>query len=59
MRRDALFGGFSIKLVAGNMSVSEGASRFEMVVRSAFLDLFYFFDFLELMDEVEVLVWWR
>ena len=57
--RGCFLGRFSLKLVAGNMSVAEGACLFGMVIWSGFLDHFDFFDFLELMEEVEVLVWWR
>ena len=55
MNGDALLCRFNLKLMAGDMSVSEGACRFRTVMRSGFLDLFNFFNFLELMDEVEVL----
>ena len=49
-------GRFSLKLVAENMSVAEGAFLLGLVMWSGYLDLFDFFDFLELMVEVEVLV---
>ena len=47
---------FSLMSVAENMLVAVGACLFGMVIRKGF---FYFFDFLELMEEVRVLVWWR
>ena len=43
-------GRFSLKFVAGNMLVAEGACLFGMVMRSGFLYFFYFFDFLELLE---------
>ena len=51
-------GRFSSKSLTGKMSLTEGACLFGMVMQSGFLEFFYFFDFLELM-EVEVLMWWR
>ena len=49
-------GRFSLMSMAGNMLVAVGACLFGMVTRKGFFD---FFDFLELMEEVRVLVWWR
>ena len=51
-------GHFSLKSVAGNMSMAEGACLFGMMIQSGILDFFDFFNFLELMQKV-VLVWWR
>ena len=51
-------GHFSLKSVAGNMSMAKGACLFGMMIRSGMLDFFDFFNFLELMQKV-VLVWWR
>ena len=52
-------GPFSLKLVEENMLVAEGASLFGMVIRLGVLDLFDFFDFLLLMEEMKTLVWCR
>ena len=41
------------------MLVAVGVCLFEMVIQWRFLDFLDLFDFLELMQEVEVLVWWR
>ena len=51
-------GRFSLMLVAGKMLVALGVSLWngDSVGIFGFLD---FFDFLELMEEVVVLVWWR
>ena len=49
-------GHFSLKSVAGNMSMAKGACLFGMMIRSGMLDFFDFFNFLELMQKV-VLVW--
>ena len=51
-------GHFSLKSVAGNMSMAKGACLFGMMIWSGMLDFFDFFNFLELMQKV-VLVWWR
>ena len=51
-------GHFSLKSVAGNMSMAKGACLFGMMIPSGMLDFFDFFNFLELMQKV-VLVWWR
>ena len=53
-----LLGHFSLKSVAGNMSMAKGACLFGMMIQSGMLDFFDFFNFLELMQKV-VLVWWR
>ena len=45
--------------VAGNMLVAIGAYLFGIVIQWGFLNFFDFFDFLGLMEEVWVLVWWR
>ena len=57
--RGCFLGRFILKSVAGNMSVAEVSFLLGMMIWSEYLDLFDFFDFLELMVEVEVLVWWR
>ena len=57
--RRCFLGRFSLKSVEGNMLVAEGACLFRMVIRLGVLDLFEFFDFLQLMEEMETLVWWR
>ena len=41
------------------MLVAVGVRLFEMVIHWRFLNFLDLFDFLELMQEVEVLVWWR
>ena len=41
------------------MLVAVGVCLFEMVIHWRFLNFLDLFDFLELMQEVEVLVWWR
>ena len=46
-------------LVAGNMLVAVGVCLFEMVIQWRFLNFLDLCDFLELMQEVKVLVWWR
>ena len=56
--REDFFGLFGLMLVVGNMLMAEGMCFFGMVIRWGFLDFFYFYNFLELM-EVGVLVWWR
>ena len=55
-RRDFL-GHFSLLVVVGSILVVEGACLVGIVIRWRFLEIFYFFDFLELMKEVGVLVW--
>ena len=50
---------FSLMSVAGNMLVAAVVCLFRMVIQWRFLDFLYFFDLLEFMQEVWVLVWWR
>ena len=50
-------GRFSLLVVVGSILVVEGACLVGIVIRRRFLEIFYFFDFLELMKEVGVLVW--
>ena len=49
---------FCLISVVGNMLVAVGAYLFGIVIQWGFLNFFYFFDFLGLMEEVWVLVWW-
>ena len=49
-------GRFSLISVARNMFVAVGACLFRIVIRCGFLE---FLDFLKLLEEVGVLVWWR
>ena len=45
--------------VARNMLVAVVVCLFGMVIQWKFLDFLDFFDLLEFMQEVWVLVWWR
>ena len=50
---------FSLMSVARNMLVAVVVCLFGMVIQRRFLDFLDFFDLLEFMQEVWVLVWWR
>ena len=50
---------FSPMSVGGNMLVAVVVCLFGMVIQWKFLDFLDFFDLLEFMQEVWVLVWWR
>ena len=56
-KRGNFLGRFNLILVAGNILVAGGARLFGIVIWWGFLDFLGFFYFLELMEEVGVLLW--
>ena len=56
-KRGNFLGRFNLILVAGNILVAVGACLFGIVIWWGFLDFLDLFYFLELMEEVGVLLW--
>ena len=57
MKKELLGTSLRLILVAGNILVAVGACLFGIVIWWGFLDFLDFFYFLELMEEVGVLLW--